>query len=146
MVEAFSADCIKDIMSATAQVENEIEFCISGSIIRQAGWRELSLKEKNDKQGYDSDTTDNEVKEQVLPNWQEGLHVNVTGCTITEGKTKPKPLHTESTLLAAMETAGKNIEDETMRQAMKDCGIGSIWCANRRSSCLPKRDSPFIPW
>ena len=125
MIEAFSADCIKDITSVTAQVENDVEFAISGSVIRQAGWRELSLKEKNNKQVYDSDTTDNEVKEQVLPNWQEGQHVNVTGCTITEGKTKPKPLHTESTLLAAMETAGKDIEDETMRQAMKDCGIGT---------------------
>ncbi len=125
MIEAFSADCIKDITSVTAQVENDMEFAISGSIIRQAGWRELSLKEQNNKQGYDSDTTDNEVKEQVLPNWQEGQCINVTGCTITEGKTKPKPLHTESTLLAAMETAGKDIEDETMRQAMKDCGIGT---------------------
>ncbi len=125
MIEAFSADCIKDFTSVTAQVENDIEFAIRGFIIRQAGWRELSLKEKNNKQVYDSDTTDNEVKEQVLPNWQEGQHINVTGCTITEGKTKPKPLHTESTLLAAMETAGKDIEDETMRQAMKDCGIGT---------------------
>ena len=125
MIEAFSADCIKDITSVTAQVENDVEFAISGSVIRQAGWRELSLKEKNNKQVYDSDTTDNEVKEQVLPNWQEGQHVNVTGCTITEGKTKPKPLHTESTLIAAMETAGKDIEDKTMRQAMKDCGIGT---------------------
>ena len=125
MVEAFSADCIKDITSVTAQVENDVEFGISGSIVRQVGWRELSLKEKNDKQVKDSDTTDNEVKEQVLPNWQEGQRINVAGCTITEGKTKPKPLHTESTLLAAMETAGKDIEDETMRQAMKDCGIGT---------------------
>ena len=125
MIEAFSADCTKDITSVTAQVENDVEFAISGSIIRQAGWRELSLKEKNNKHVYDSDTTDNEVKEQVLPNWQEGQCINVTGCTITEGKTKPKPLHTESTLLAAMETAGKDIEDETMRQTMKDCGIGT---------------------
>ena len=125
MVEAFSADCIKDITSVTAQVENEVEFCISGSVIRQVGWRELSLKEKNDKQVKDADTTDNEVKEQAIPNWQEGQCINVTGCNITEGKTKPKPLHTESTLLAAMETAGKDIEDETMRQAMKDCGIGT---------------------
>ena len=125
MVEAFSADCIKDITSVTAQVENEIEFGISGSIIRQAGWRELSLKEKNDKQVKDAGTTDNEVKEQAIPNWQEGQLINVSGCNITEGKTKPKPLHTESTLLAAMETAGKDIEDETMRQAMKDCGIGT---------------------
>lgn len=125
MIEAFSADCIKDITSVTAQVDHEIEFGISGSIIRQTGWRALSLKEKNNRQDKDADATGNEVKDQVIPNWQEGQHITLSGCTITEGKTKPKPLHTESTLLAAMETAGKEIEDDTMRQAMKDSGIGT---------------------
>ena len=149
MIEAFSADCIKDITSVSAQVDHDVEFGISGSIIRQTGWRALSLKEKNNRQDKDADATDNEVKEQVIPNWQEGQHITLSGCTITEGKTKPKPLHTESTLLAAMEnpckreqiqtcldlpsaagfggtqTAGKEIEDDTMRQAMKDCGIGT---------------------
>ena len=125
MIEAFSADCIKDITSVSAQVDHEIEFGISGSIIRQTGWRALSLKEKNSKKDKNADTTDNEVKEQVIPNWQEGQHITFSGCTITEGKTKPKPLHTESTLLAAMETAGKEIEDDTRRQAMKDSGIGT---------------------
>lgn len=125
MIEAFSADCIKDITSVSAQVDHEIEFGISGSIIRQTGWRALSLKEKNSKKDKNADTTDNEDKEQVIPNWQEGQHITLSGCTITEGKTKPKPLHTESTLLATMETAGKEIEDDTMRQAMKDSGIGT---------------------
>lgn len=125
MIEAFSADCIKDITSVTAQVDHDVEFGISGSIIRQTGWRTLSLKEKNNRQDKDADATDNEVKDQVIPNWQEGQHITLSGCTITEGKTKPKPLHTESTLLAAMETAGKEIEDDTMRQAMKDSGIGT---------------------
>ena len=125
MIEAFSADCIKDITSVSAQVDHDVEFGISGSIIRQTGWRALSLKEKNNRQDKDADATDNEVKEQIIPNWQEGQHVTLSGCTITEGKTKPKPLHTESTLLAAMETAGKEIEDDTMRQAMKDSGIGT---------------------
>ena len=125
MIEAFSADCIKDITSVTAQVDHEVEFGISGSIIRQTGWRAMSLKEKNNRLDKDADATDNEVKDQVIPNWQEGQHITLSGCTITEGKTKPKPLHTESTLLAAMETAGKEIEDDTMRQAMKDCGIGT---------------------
>ena len=125
MIEAFSADCIKDITSVSAQVDHEIEFGISGSIIRQTGWRALSLKEKNSKKDKNADTTDNEVKEQVIPNWQEGQHITFSGCTITEGKTKPKPLHTESTLLAAMETAGKEIVDDTIRQAMKDSGIGT---------------------
>ena len=125
MIEAFSADCIKDITSVSAQVDHEVEFGISGSIIRQTGWRALSLKEKNSRQDKDADATDNEVKDQVIPNWQEGQHITLSGCTITEGKTKPKPLHTESTLLAAMETAGKEIVDDTMRQAMKDSGIGT---------------------
>lgn len=125
MIEAFSADCIKDITSVSAQVDHEVEFGISGSIIRQTGWRALSLKEKNQRQDKDADATDNEVKDQVIPNWQEGQHITFSGCTITEGKTKPKPLHTESTLLAAMETAGKEIVDDTMRQAMKDSGIGT---------------------
>lgn len=125
MIEAFSADCIKDITSVTAKVDHEVEFGISGSIIRQTGWRALSLKEKNKRQDKDADATDNEVKDQVIPNWQEGQHITLSGCTITEGKTKPKPLHTESTLLAAMETAGKEIEDDMMRQAMKDSGIGT---------------------
>lgn len=125
MIEAFSADCIKDITSVSAQVDHEVEFGISGSIIRQTGWRALSLKEKNNRQDKDADATDNEVKEQVIPNWQEEQHITLSGCTITESKTKPKPLHTESTLLAAMETAGKEIEDDTMRQAMKDSGIGT---------------------
>lgn len=125
MIEAFSADCIKDITSVSAQVDHEVEFGISGSIIRQTGWRALSLKEKNNRQDKDADATDNEVKDQVILNWQEGQHITLSGCTITEGKTKPKPLHTESTLLAAMETAGKEIEDDTMRQSMKDIGIGT---------------------
>ena len=125
MIEAFSADCIKDITSVSAQVDHEVEFGISGSIIRQTGWRALSLKEKNNRQDTDADATDTEVKAQAIPNWQEGQHITLSGCTITEGKTKPKPLHTESTLLAAMETAGKEIEDDTMRQAMKDSGIGT---------------------
>ena len=125
MIEAFSADCIKDITSVSAQVDHDVEFGISGSIIRQTGWRALSLKEKNNRQDKDADATDNEVKDQAIPNWQEGQHITLSGCTIAEGKTKPKPLHTESTLLAAMETAGKEIEDDTMRQAMKDSGIGT---------------------
>ncbi|RGW38834.1 type IA DNA topoisomerase, partial [Segatella copri] len=55
MIEAFSADCIKDITSVSAQVDHEVEFGISGSIIRQTGWRALSLKEKNNRLDKDAD-------------------------------------------------------------------------------------------
>ena len=65
-------------------------------------------------------------KEEItIPGWQEGDTLTPKGSSITEGKTKPKPLHTEATLLSAMETAGKEIEDDALRQAMKDCGIGT---------------------
>ena len=65
------------------------------------------------------------AEDSTIPGWQEGDTLTPKGSSITEGKTKPKPLHTEATLLSAMETAGKEIEDDALRQAMKDCGIGT---------------------
>ncbi|MEO3240253.1 DNA topoisomerase, partial [Parabacteroides distasonis] len=66
-----------------------------------------------------------EKEETTIPGWQDGDTLTLKATSITEGKTKPKPLHTEATLLSAMETAGKEIEDDALRQAMKDCGIGT---------------------
>lgn len=117
MVEAFSAPCIKEITTVRADVLArdgekccDTAFTVKGSIIRQTGWRSVCGD-------TDSDT--------LLPDWKEGDVLSLSACSITEGKTKPKPLHTEATLLAAMETAGKEIEDDTLRQAIKDCGIGT---------------------
>ena len=92
-------------------------------------------------------------------NWGDTL--TPKGSSITEGKTKPKPLHTEATLLSAMETVGKEIEDDALRQAMKDCGIGTpathappsskrfssavTWNAARSRLFPPKKDLPSIP-
>ena len=110
MIEAFSDKCVKDTATVTADCAG-VEFTVKGSVIRQAGWRAVYGEED---------------KEEIsIPDWQEGNMLALKGCSITEGKTKPKPLHTEATLLSAMETAGKDIEDEAMRQAMKDCGIGT---------------------
>ena len=117
MVEAFSAPCIKEITTVRADVLAcdgekccDTAFTVKGSIIRQSGWR-----------GVCGDTD----SDALLPDWKEGDVLSLSACSITEGKTKPKPLHTEATLLAAMETAGKEIEDDTLRQAIKDCGIGT---------------------
>ena len=110
MIEAFSEKCVKDTTAVTAECAG-VEFIVKGSVIRQAGWRAV----------YDE-----EDKEEIsIPDWQEGDTLTLKGCSITEGKTKPKPLHTEATLLSAMETAGKEIEDDALRQALKDCGIGT---------------------
>ena len=117
MVEAFSAPCIKEVTTVGADVLTcdgekccDTAFTVKGSVIRQTGWRSVCGD-------TDSDT--------LLPDWKEGDVLSLSACSITEGKTKPKPLHTEATLLAAMETAGKEIEDDTLRQAIKDCGIGT---------------------
>ena len=117
MVEAFSAPCIKEVTTVRADVLAsdgekccDTAFTVKGSVIRQSGWRGVCGD-------TDGDT--------ILPDWKEGDVLSLSACSITEGKTKPKPLHTEATLLAAMEIAGKEIEDDTLRQAIKDCGIGT---------------------
>ena len=110
MIEAFSEKCVKDTATVTAECGG-VEFTVKGSVIRQAGWRAVYGEE--------------DKEETAIPNWQEGDTLTMKGCSITEGKTKPKPLHTEATLLSAMETAGKDIEDDALRQALKDCGIGT---------------------
>ena len=110
MIEAFSEKCVKDTATVTAECAG-VEFTVKGSVIRQAGWRAVySVEDK---------------EETSIPDWREGDTLTLKGCSITEGKTKPKPLHTEATLLSAMETAGKDIEDDALRQALKDCGIGT---------------------
>ena len=110
MIEAFSEKCVKDTATVTAECAGA-EFVAKGSIIKQAGWRAVYGEE--------------EKEESILPSWQEGDTLTLKAASITEGKTKPKPLHTEATLLSAMETAGKEIEDDALRQALKDCGIGT---------------------
>lgn len=109
MLEAFSEKCVKDVTTVVAECGGT-EYAVKGAIVRQAGWRGV----------YNEETEDT-----VLPEWSEGTELPVAACSMTEGKTKPKPLHTEATLLAAMETAGKEIEDEEVRQSLKECGIGT---------------------
>lgn len=109
MLEAFSEKCIKDVTTVTAVCEG-VEYTTKGAIVRQAGWRAIYAEE---------------LEDTLLPEWTEGTTLTVAGCSMTEGKTKPKPLHTEASLLAAMETAGKEVEDEEVRQSLKECGIGT---------------------
>ena len=96
MLEAFAERCIKDVTTVTVVCDG-VEYVAKGTIVRQAGWRGIYGEEAEDT---------------VLPEWTEGMTLLVGGCSMTEGKTKPKPLHTEATLLASMETAGREIEDD----------------------------------
>ncbi len=109
MLEAFSEKCVKDVTTVSASCSG-VAFTLKGFVVKQKGWRAI----------YGEET-----EEIVLPEWVEGDVVPVKACVLTEGKTKPKPLHTEASLLAAMETAGKETEDEELRQSLKTCGIGT---------------------
>ena len=110
MIEAFSPECVKDTTTVRAECEG-VAFEAKGCIVRKAGWRSV----------YGEDREDT-----VLPDWKKGDTLAMNGCSMSSGMTRPKPLHTESSLLAAMETAGREgVEDEEARQALKDCGIGT---------------------
>ena len=110
MLEAFSEKCIKDVTHITADCCG-VTFTAKGSVIKKEGWRYI----------YGSDK-----KDVLLPaDWNEGDMITINSSSLTTGQTKPKPLHTEASLLAAMETCGKDIEDDEMRQDIKDCGIGT---------------------
>lgn len=80
------------------------------------GWKTVQKEVKAD---------DEEELLTTLPNLTEGEALPLISAEITEHKTKPKPLHTEATLLSAMENAGKEVEEADKRRAMAECGIGT---------------------
>lgn len=127
MLEAFSPRCEKDVTTVTALCEG-VKFTLKGEIIRQEGWRSILKNEK----GKDKEQLEAEERESrengegvLIPEWNEGMQLAISACSLAQGTTKPKPLHTESSLLSAMETAGKELEDEELRVCLKDCGIGT---------------------
>lgn len=82
--------------------------------MKQAGWRAV-FNEKEEKDDEESN----------LPNLSEGEMLPVIHSEVMEKQTKPKPLHTEASLLSAMESAGKEVENEAEREAIKESGIGT---------------------
>lgn len=92
----------------------DIPFKVSGREVLVQGWREVFVKEK----------TDDEVEEQkTLPTFRKG-ESGPHEPQLQEKTTTPPKYYTEATLLRAMETAGKTVDDEELRDAMKENGIG----------------------
>lgn len=113
MLEAFSSTCIKDVTTITFGIA-DVSFEVKGSVMKRKGWREV-LNEKEE--GTENNTE--------LPEIHEGEVYPVSSIDLQEKQTKPKPLHTESSLLGAMETCGRDLENEEQRFALKTCGIGT---------------------
>lgn len=121
MLEAFSKKCVKDQTTVILNCADTL-YIAKGSVTKIAGWREVFGKE-NKEQSNAPDKEQEQNKE--LPTLTEGQELFVSQIQLLEKLTKPKPLHTEASLLSSMETAGKDLENEEQRQALKTCGIGT---------------------
>lgn len=122
MVESFSDVCLKDITTVTIDAEG-VGLIAKGTVIKQYGWRLSADQVEMPDEDKGGDEQDNENAQ--LPKLSAEDLLEILTLDLSERFTKPKPIHTEASLLKAMETSGKEIEDEELRQAMKDCGLGT---------------------
>ena len=124
-IAVFYPDCKFATTTVMGKVEN-IDFKVSGKTILDEGWRVVYQKATGNQDKAESnesqDNPDN-AEERTLPNFvkgESGDHMP----SLTEKWTTPPKFYTEATLLRAMETAGKFVEDEELRAALKENGIG----------------------
>jgi DNA topoisomerase III len=96
-------------------------FRTSGRVLLEAGWRGVYGEEAADPGKPDDDTGG----DQLLPKLSEGEDVDTRRVESLRKETQPPRRFTEASLLGAMETAGKDIDDVELREAMKDSGIGT---------------------
>ena len=141
-ISVFYPDCKFSTTTVIGEVVNEdgdkpekIEFKVSGKEILEPGWREVYTKDvkANDEEDSQDGNTGGDagngankkenVEERTLPSFVKGESGDHTP-TLTEKWTTPPKYYTEATLLRAMETAGKFVEDEELRAALKENGIG----------------------
>ena len=113
--------------SDTSQTsETSIEFKVTGKEIIDPGWRVvLGKSSENSEKSENSEDSEKaqDAEERTLPTFVKGESGDHKP-TLTEKWTTPPPYYNEASLLRAMETAGKFVEDETLRAAMKENGIG----------------------
>lgn len=131
-IAVFYPDCKFSTTTVLGKVEN-VEFKVSGKEILEPGWRTIyaqqqtSTPQPNNTQPINpqpsSDDDDKRDEERTLPTFVKGESGPHTP-TLTEKWTTPPKYYTEATLLRAMETAGKFVDDETLRAALKENGIG----------------------
>lgn len=114
-IAAFYPDCEISTTTVMARVD-DVEFKTTGKVITKPGWRELY---KNDKPNDDKKDED----DKILPDFTEGESGPHEPSLLMKQTQPPKP-YTEGTLLRAMESAGKTVDDEELREAMKENGIG----------------------
>ena len=109
----------------------DISFKVTGREVLEQGWREVFAKEENSSEQRNNEAQnsgeqnadENKVEQKTLPAFRKG-ESGPHQPQLQEKTTTPPKYYTEATLLRAMETAGKTVEDEELRDAMKENGIG----------------------
>ncbi|MBF1385824.1 DNA topoisomerase 3 [Prevotella aurantiaca] len=120
-ISVFYPDCKFSTTTVLGKV-NEIEFKASGKEILDEGWR-IVYNQQAEKQPTIEVTENNDTDEKILPTFIKGEKGEHTP-TLTEKQTVPPKYYTDASLLRAMETAGKLVDDEELRAALKENGIG----------------------
>lgn len=119
-IAVFYPDCKFSTTTVMGEVE-KLEFKATGKQILDEGWRMVFGGKSESSEN--SENSDNADKEQTLPAFEQGEH-GPHEPTLTEKQTTPPKPYTEATLLRAMETAGKTVDNEELRDALKANGIG----------------------
>ncbi|MBD8348753.1 DNA topoisomerase 3 [Dysgonomonas sp. HGC4] len=101
---------------------SKVEFKVTGKQILDQGWRVVFEKQSNNSSADDSESNDKD-EENILPSFEKG-ESGTHEPSLTEKWTSPPKYYTEATLLRAMETAGKFVENDELRDALKENGIG----------------------
>ena len=112
LLEALSQACIKEITDVALQ-SLHYDFTTKGCKIIEPGWRSI-------KGNFSDDDTE---PVQDLPELKKGDELKIKEATVLEKKTKPPVLYTEAGLLSAMESAGREIENEDERKALQNITI-----------------------
>lgn len=112
LLEAFSPHCVKEMTEVSLSAGGEV-FTLKGAVVKSAGWRAVRGEPEE------------EVDETTLPELQTDETLPLLASETVEKQTKPKPQHTESSLLSAMEHCGREIGDGQLRTAIREAGIGT---------------------
>lgn len=124
LVQAFLGPRLQDVTTAYAEAAS-VPFRARGVVVTDPGWSELEPKEaKKPKPRSKKAAAVTEDDKQVLPPLEQGER-GAHDPALHEGKTKAPRAYTENTLLAAMETCGKLVDDDQLREAMRGRGIGT---------------------
>ena len=124
-IAAFYPDCVVSNTVVLGDVDGN-EFSATGKVILEEGWRVLFPKKDSSTTSINSatdDEKDKEDEEQLMPLFVKGEKGEHTP-DLLEKQTQPPKMHTEASLLRAMETAGKQVDDPELRDLMKENGIG----------------------